>query len=550
VFSSAELIEALRKRARKSLRPELPPGEFPPGWQSWFASIGERLGAITGATSDAIVAIFLQRELASPPRRVGELNRWQAFATLWRQQWQPPAHEDRAARIAAYAITFILHVLLLLILLWLASVRIVGTSAPQGEEVVQVEYIGTGTPEDTGGGPPSGEPEQPAAAASAAASPAPTSPSASPATAAVETPPLPATQEPVQPQPPVAAQPLQVTQVPVPDTRFVLAPPNPQVVDIPRPALETPRLQSPTQVVDIVETQPAVQAIKPQLPQIAITVPQLQQQAAEVTLREAPKPLPQVQAQALPERPIQAPAQSLPGVREIPMPAASATAAATTPAQGNAATPKPAQGNAPTASAAKPGGTPAPSSGTQPGATAAGSGKAPAAKPGAFPTQQRGDDWGASTRNRPGGNTGKQPGLFNADGSPYLPPGVRPAPGGGSPPGTIEQDIANLDRAGTWLRRAPNDFTPTSFDKYWAPNETLLAEWVRKNIREVSIPIPGTSKKLRCVVSLLQLGGGCGITDPNMQDQEAVARPPPDIPFKPELQEDQDALRKPPPGGP
>jgi hypothetical protein len=550
VFSSAELIEALRKRARKSLRPERPPGEFPPGWQAWFASIGERLGRITGATSDAIVAIFLQRELASPPRRVGELNRWQAFATLWRQQWQPPAQEDRAARIAAYAITFILHVLLLLILLWLASVRMAGTSAPQGEEVVQVEYIGTGTPEDTGGGPPSGEPEQPTAAASAAASPAPAPASASPATAAVGTPPSPATQEPVQPQPPAAAQPLQVTEVPVPDMPFVLTPPNPQVVDIPRPVLETPQLQSPTQVVDIVETQPAVQAIKPQLPQVAITVPQLQQQAAEVTLREASKPLPQVQAQALPEQPIHAPAQSLPGLREIPMPAASATAAAATSGQGNAAGAKPTQGNAPTAAAAKPGGTPSPSSGTQPGTTASGSGKTPAAKPGAFPTPQRGDDWGASTRNRPGGNTGKQPGLFNADGSPHLPPGVRPTPGGGSPPGTIEQDIANLDRAGTWLRRAPNDFEPTSFDKYWAPNETLLAEWVRKNIREVSIPIPGTSKKLRCVVSLLQLGGGCGITDPNMQDQEAVARPPPDIPFKPELQEDQDALRKPPPGGP
>ena len=107
MFSSAELIEALRKRARRSLRPERPPGEFPPGWQAWFASIGERLGAITGATNDAIVAIFLQRELVAPPRRVGELNRWQAFATLWRQQWQPPAQEDRAVRIAAYAITFI-----------------------------------------------------------------------------------------------------------------------------------------------------------------------------------------------------------------------------------------------------------------------------------------------------------------------------------------------------------------------------------------------------------------------------------------------------------
>jgi hypothetical protein len=545
VFSSAELIEALRKRARRSLRPERPPGEFPPGWQAWFASIGERLGAITGATNDAIVAIFLQRELVAPPRRVGELNRWQAFATLWRQQWQPPAQEDRAVRIAAYAITFILHLLLFLILLWLASVRFVGNSAPPGEEVVQVEYIGTGTPEDTGGGPPSGEPEQPVAAASAAASAAPASASASPASAATEMPQPPATQEPAQPQPPVAAQPLQVTEVPVPDAPFVLTPPNPLVVDVPRPVLETPELQSPTQVVDIVETQPAVQAIKPQLPQVAITVPQLQQQAAEVILRE---PLPRVQAQALPQPSIQPPTQSLPNLRDVPMPAAaSATAAATTPAPGSASVSKPTQGAAPNASAAKPGGTPAPSAGTQPGTTASGSGKTPASKPGAFPTPQRGDDWGASTRNRPGGNTGKQPGLFNADGSPRLPPGVRPTPGGGSPPGTIEQDIANLDRAGTWLRRAPNDFEPTSFDKYWAPNETLLAEWVRKNIREVSIPIPGTTKKLRCVVSLLQLGGGCGISDPNMQDQEAVARPPPDIPFKPELQEDQDALRKPPP---
>ena len=77
------------------------------------------------------------------------------------------------------------------------------------------------------------------------------------------------------------------------------------------------------------------------------------------------------------------------------------------------------------------------------------------------------------------------------------------------------------------------------------PNETLLEQWVRQNIREVSIPIPGTTKKLHCVVSLLQLGGGCGITDPNMQDQEAIARPPPDVPFKPDLQEDQDSLRKP-----
>ena len=102
-----------------------------------------------------------------------------------------------------------------------------------------------------------------------------------------------------------------------------------------------------------------------------------------------------------------------------------------------------------------------------------------------------------------------------------------------------------IDHAGTWLKRPPNDYEPTRFDKVWVPNETLLERWVRENIREMDIPIPGTSKKLHCVVSLLQLGGGCGITDPDMQDQEATARPPPDVPFKPALQEDQGSLRKP-----
>ena len=39
------------------------------------------------------------------------------------------------------------------------------------------------------------------------------------------------------------------------------------------------------------------------------------------------------------------------------------------------------------------------------------------------------------------------------------------------------------------------------------------------------------------------MGGGCGIGDPNLNDQPAVARPPPDIPFKPGLQEDNGSVR-------
>ena len=162
----------------------------------------------------------------------------------------------------------------------------------------------------------------------------------------------------------------------------------------------------------------------------------------------------------------------------------------------------------------------------------------------------KGDDWGAASRNRPGGapaDSGERPGLFNADGTPRL--ADAPAPGRNAP-GTVEQNVADLDRAGTWLKRPPYDYQPTMFDRFWVPHETLLQEWVRKGIKAVSIPIPGTDKKLMCVVSMLQFGGGCGLVDPNVNEQPAIARPPPDIPFKPHLQEDNGSVPPAPPPPP
>ena len=157
----------------------------------------------------------------------------------------------------------------------------------------------------------------------------------------------------------------------------------------------------------------------------------------------------------------------------------------------------------------------------------------------------RSDDWGDSNRNVPGNSTtaGRGPGLFNSDGGIRL-PGDGGRVGGGLPPGTIIEDFQKIDRMGTWLKRPPLDYTPTRFDKFWVPNRTLLEAWVSRGIKKVAIPIPGTTKRIECTVSLLQGGGGCTIYDPNLQDQEAIARPPPDVPFKPELQEDKDSLKK------
>ena len=156
---------------------------------------------------------------------------------------------------------------------------------------------------------------------------------------------------------------------------------------------------------------------------------------------------------------------------------------------------------------------------------------------GAIPTPTRGDDWGASTRNAPGqandGRSGDGPGLFNTDGSVRVPGNATGNASKPGAPGSKQAQRADADRASKWLDRPDFPYEPTMFDKYWRPtDETLLGEWVRRAIREVEIPIPGTSKKVKCVVSVLQAGGACNLFDPNLNEQPAGARPPPEIPLK------------------
>ncbi len=566
MYSSAELIEVMQRRMRRSLRPLPPPGEYPPSWQAWFGALRERQGRVTGASSEAIVGLLMQRELALPPRRLAGLNRWQAFGTLWRQQWEPALGASRNQRVAAYAITIIAHLFLALLLLWLGEMRMDGMPAAPGEQVVQVEFIGEGTPVEKGGGAPTADAPQPVAAAPARTTrskPVPRRPQAPAATAptraeptpvpplsqAQQPPPMPPT--PLRPTPPgdPQEQPLQVTQTNRPDSRFVLAPTTPRTAVIRQPRIVVPELSATVEALEAVALPaPApVKQVRPDLPTARITVPQIQaraeslpqsQPAMRVRPLEADTPRARLLAPTLKD-----------AIAELPIPdtaVAEAGQAAAASEQQHAENAAPAEGAArqTAADAPKPGGAPAAAAGTSDSPATAGAGPEEAAKPGAWSSPKVGDDWGLSDRNRPGGQRGKQ-GLFDDNGRPRLPPGNRSDAGGGLPPGFVDENIDNLDRSGTWLKRPPNDFSPTRFDQYWIPGGTLLQEWVRRGIKTLSIPIPGTSKKLKCVVSILQAGGGCGIDDPNMQDQEVTARPPPDIPFKPELQEDQDALQEP-----
>ena len=554
MYNASDLIAILLERPRSSrlwfrASDARPVGEFPPGWRAWFAAMRQRADAVRGATAEAIVAIFLGREPKRPAPRSPLLNDWQAFAALWRQQWQPASEDQRLHRIVALATTMVVHVVFFILLLWLAYVRFGEAPPPQGEEVVQVEFIGEGTPDVPGGGAEEGtEPEQEKPSAQPAANPAPSPAAAQPPAAAASA--SDATQPPAQvPAETMSApeQPLVVTETPLPDPRFAVPPTTPPQL---QPTIAPPRIEIPLQSRDVPlaeRPEPLPSVATPRLNAQQATTPVLRANAPEPSAREIPMPeaMPRVNTPALQAtKPTPAPAlqaQAALQSRDVPLVAKPGTAEA---APATAATPA----NIPNKAASAPGSSvqAKPSSGTLANTAAPGSGPSTVAKPGAWITPKRGDDWGDSTRNRPGGNAGEKQGLFNADGTPRLPPGSSSAPGGGYPPGYDTWSREAIDRNGTWLKRPPNIYTPTMFDQYWLPHETLLEEWVRKGIKQTEIPIPGTSKKIHCVISILQLGGGCYVDDPNKQDQEAIARPPPDIPWKPELQEDQDSLEKPP----
>ncbi|MGY1529765.1 hypothetical protein [Luteimonas sp. A649] len=586
MFTSAELIEALRRRMRRSLRPPPPPGEFPPAWRDWFAAMAARPGHVSGAAASDIVAVVAARESAVSADMVQVLGRWRAFTSLWRQDWQPASRDERWTRIASMSASLLLHLLFVVALAWLmfTTFHFPGAveDARDGEQhVLQVEYIGEGTPAESGGGAPEAPLESPEAPAPAAvqastASAAPVVPKAAPdpvqspadaqpdATTDVLPPPLPertlAIELPQLAPPSVPApQDLQVTEVDVPDSRFVVPPPRELTVETPEaaaPDVTVRRRDIDVEATTRVQVRAATlpreleTSVRDSTPQgVAVAERRVElSEVADVSVESSRN----VPVTGIREAVVTAPAVR---TREVPMPSArpaaaprDAAAAAGTPASGQAplAATRPAAGEGTAASpAVPPGGRPDAGSGARSAGIAPGAGQRPDQPPGAQPSARAADDWGDSTHNLPGRQAGTPgaSGLFNADGSPRLADGGRV--GGGLPPGTITEDFENIDRHGTWLKRPPYDYEPTAFDRFWMPNESLLEEWVRKSVTEVRIPIPGTSKTIRCVTVMLALGGACDIVDPNLQEQPAAARKPPEVPFKRDLQEDQESLGPP-----
>lgn len=551
--SAASFIEALNARdARTSQRRE--PGRI--SWRAWLDRLAEQPGRVTGAPAEDLVAQLAARPLGPRPERVSALTRWQAFGTLWRQQWHPASSDERQWRWTASGASFTWHVLLVLFLLWVTALHFF-PDTPTHEDAVQVEFIGVGTPLETGGGAApaaaSAQPDSnaaPAAASQRAASgpTARTQPSTSskasakplpiptPAPDEQATPPLQplATTRPVSPEPPVfEVPPTQIDPVTAVNTQAPKL--QVQVLHVPAPAPAPPAPEPSTELQIQPTAAPAPVVLQRQAP-APVRAPLLREPAPPVVAVPAPAPIP---AKAPPAAPVpSAPVAALPAPTAAPQqtatPSTNTSKAFAAPAATHAAA---TATTTATATATKgPAKSTTSSVGTGPKATPT---------PGALPSPRRGDDWGDSRRNVSGTRGGQ---LYDGNGLPRLGPPAGSA-SAGLPPGSITQEIHDFDRSGTWLKRKAYPYEPTRFDRFWRPNETLLEEWVRRGVKNVSIPIPGTTKHLQCGVSLLTLGGGCWVVDANLNEQPPTARPPPDVPFKPGLQEGNGAT-PPAPGKP
>jgi len=320
---------------------------------------------------------------------------------------------------------------------------------------------------------------------------------------------------PPEPEPiPAPPSPLMVTEVDEPDSAFTL---------------QLPELQPPAPLV-LTPTEPSAPERDIVITDIALVAPQEIPPLASAERTSGLPPDQSVPELALPEREIPAPLPEL-ELRPLPTPTLPpvemVASTADLPTREIALTPL----------------TPASPSTTAnvPEAESAPDITQPTHEIEIAPSVLPADAWETPT-SPPASATGS--GLLDAYGRPQL-AGAGHGRAGGLPPGTLVEDYANIDRIGSWRKRRSSDFQAGQLDELWVPHENILEEWVRRSIKSIWIPIPGTNKAIRCTVVLLMLGGGCGVTDPNLLDIEATSRPPPDIPFKPDLHEDQDSLGAP-----
>ncbi|KLD76853.1 hypothetical protein Y886_19015, partial [Xanthomonas hyacinthi DSM 19077] len=329
---AADILAALLARSPRKLLRDRRTG-LPYGWAHWISS--QPAVPRPFVSSELIAA--LPQAVPAPTSRLSALSPWQAFRRLWWQHWDPAPYDQRWWRRIAALVSLALHLLFALFLLWVAFVRWLPPRPDVGEAGrVQVEFVGRGTPAETGGGAAAQDAAaaaQQAAAARAAQQAATTAAAqtaamaaarAASATPAASAAPAQAESNPPSPPP---EQPLQVTETEQPSRDFVLPPPSVREPTLTPRAIAPPSVQVTEREVEMVTEVPAVAQIRPR----EVPVPRAPEPQLQVREREVPAPLPQVQVQ-IPQIRARDPAPTLrtpepPQVRqiELPTPATAAT---------------------------------------------------------------------------------------------------------------------------------------------------------------------------------------------------------------------------------
>lgn len=374
MFTSAELILALQRRLRRSIRPQPPLGQLPEGWQSWLDTMKARADRVTGAGVEAIIAIFAGRQPVFPTG-YQRLNAAQAFVSLLRHERH---RDERGVRIASMALTLLFHVFWFVSMIWLMYARFTGPMPVDerfGEDTaVQVEFIGDGTPDEEAGGAPAAIAEQSDASDAR--------PQQAQSSSAAATPPLPEpaqapTQPETQPVDTPAQQPLQVTETSEPDTDFVVPPIQAEGIRAPVVSIRQPTV--PQIQIRSIDAPPVPPSLRP-LPQREVAVPETPTPRLEARIRELPMQPDRVELREVATPGIEAPvirseARAV-TARDIPMPSPPApTASGAGTGQSPSASDRQASGTTATS--------PAPGSGqgVRPDAAATGSGAAPCRAP-------------------------------------------------------------------------------------------------------------------------------------------------------------------------
>lgn len=465
------------------------------------------------------LAALAGRGAAGPAMDTPPANALQAFRSLFYQHWRAPPPDQHGLRRLSALSSLLLHLALLIGFWFLFSLPF---AAPAPDDAageggaIQVVFLDADATAAEIAPVASGVPAE-----DAATTPTPVADPARPSAPA----------QPVQPvqaagETSVQDQPLEVTQVPEPDIDFQLPPTR--IVELDAPDLRSDDVALRSREIEVVE--------RVQLPGIQVPAPE----------QDAPVPRLQGEVEVVERRIAEVPREvrlSEVPLSEVPPPALQTPVLRPSEPQLRERRPDVVERAPPAPVSSEP--SPAVAAESAPAVSAPAPVPATPAAPAPVPAEGQGrpavaDEWSrAPAPGRPGGGSG----LFDADGRPRLAGDGRA--GGGLPPGTVTEDFERIDRHGTWLRRPSTAYRSSAFEELWMPSEDLLQEWVRRSIQTVLIPIPGTTKTIECRVALLAVAGGCRINDPNMQDIEAEARPPPDIPFRPELHEDQQSLRQP-----